>query len=396
MGFRVPFVALVLVTAVFAGCLGAKKDGPAQDLAPAKNETPTNLTLPGERPPSAGIAETNKTEKGLGGVDHRHDYWKGREVVTLFDALVELSPLPIFPDGEGSQPKSSAYVTFPKQLGKDPLLVYEGANRVEVTASAPESILTPGVAHPAPPTLKLQWRTAADSKFRPGVALPIGTAVSIPVAAKESDMPHSTTSLWAFRLTTDRPDAYQVKLKVTVYRGQNVDNWPGHPDFYADTNKRVVLEKTVKTHMSGIAGGELYDQAGTWAIPEKLVSHGTTKLLVFGNVTRISSQTGQDATGYFLEYHNATVLHEEARFGTRLSDPDGPKEGIKAWNFTIPVHPAGMDGPYQPESRWGIRLMATFANAGGFGLCPGCFDYDIEYHLTVIAVSEKAMPPMGN
>ena len=34
-------------------------------------------------------------------------------------------------------------------------------------------------------------------------------------------------------------------------------------------------------------------------------------------------------------------------------------------DFTVPVRPSGMDGPYQPASRWGFRAMATFADIEG-------------------------------
>jgi hypothetical protein len=44
-----------------------------------------------------------------------------------------------------------------------------------------------------------------------------------------------------------------------------------------------------------------------------------------------------------------------------------------------------MDGPYQPSSRWGFRPVATFAETPAASLCPGCFAYDIEYHMTIVA-----------
>src|SRR5439155_20353642 len=122
---------------------------------------------------------------------------------------------------------------------------------------------------------------------------------------------------------------------------------------------------------------------------------GTSKLLVIVNVTGISSQTNQAATGYFLEVHNATVIGPEITFGDRYADKD-KKNDLKSYVFEVPVDGAGMDGPYQPESRWGFRAMATFAESpadipmvGKVGLCPGCFDYDIEYDLTVLAIHDK-------
>ncbi|HVL49759.1 MAG TPA: hypothetical protein VM889_14475 [Candidatus Thermoplasmatota archaeon] len=374
-------VATLLVTALLAGCIGGSRDDQEPRLLTPLNETGPNTTLPDDRPPSAGLAETNRTESGLGGVDHRHDYWAGRSVVTLYEGPVYLSVIPVFPDGEGSMPKSSAYVTLPK--GEPPSLVYEGADRLEIHVGAP--LIAPNVPHPAPPAMKVQWKTAMANAFGESTAITYGAPLEIKIKPRETDMPHSVSSLWAFRFTLDRSEELEYPVKILVFKGNDVVSWPGHPDFYADKSSRVVLQKIVKTKMHGIVGSYLYDAGGTWVNPEKLISHGTTRLDVFANVTKITSQTGQQATGYFLEHHNATVLGEEIQFGDRTRDKDGPQDGVRSWNFTIPVTPDGMDGPYQPESRWGFRLMATFANAAGSGLCPGCFDYEIEYEITVVA-----------
>ena len=42
-------------------------------------------------------------EEGVGGVDHKHDYWAGRETIVLLDnAFVYFTPTPVYPDGEGT------------------------------------------------------------------------------------------------------------------------------------------------------------------------------------------------------------------------------------------------------------------------------------------------------
>lgn len=256
----------------------------------------------------------------------------------------------------------------------------------------------------------VQIRTSADSDFRQPVAVAAGTPVTIPVTVKDTDMPHSTFSLWVFRLTTDRPDESVVHFKVTIHKGRNVVDWPPHPDFYANGNERfVALNKHVKTHMIGIAESELYDGGATWAAPDKLVSWGTDALYVFMNVTSVSSSIpGASPTGYFLEFHNATDIGPEILFGNRSAQDikqGGDAAPIdsgdlhhyafripNAANQKAPLDIGGLDGPYQPNSRWGFRLMATFANTPAVGLCPGCFSYDIEYDLTIIAVHDPTNP----
>ncbi len=62
------------------------------------------------------------------------------------------------------------------------------------------------------------------------------------------------------------------------------------------------------------------------------------------------------------------------------------KNDLATYQFAVPVDDVGMDGPYQPASRWGFRAMATFADVEGVvGFCPGCFPYDIEYDIEVVA-----------
>src|SRR5581483_5192579 len=312
-------------------------------------------------------------------------YWKGKDNVVILDTDESFLPTPLYPDGQGSQPKSVVYVKLPNGTATSgPNLVYEGSDKVSVLATIPAQ-----AAPTPPPVMHLQYRSAADSTWRDAGALTPDKAVDIKVEPKETDMPHSVLSLWVFRVTSENPSTDAFHLKITTHKGRDVVNWPGHPDFYANGEQRVVADhKRVKTHMTGVADGELYDQGGTWAPPDKLVSYGTGLLYVFINVTSATSDAGTPPTGYFLEVHNATIIGPEVRFGDRFGDMHG-KNDLKHYEFKVPVNAAGMDGPYQPESRWGFRVMATFAEIPGVaGLCPGCFGYDIEYELTVVAVHD--------
>lgn len=380
------FLAVLLAVSVaVAGCL-KKPDDPGTDLSPggAVNETPPNATLPDDRGTAIAFEETNKTEEGVGGVEHKHDYWKGREQVVVYQATRYFSQLPIYPDGEGTEPKGVAYIKLPQ-----PELIYEGASTVEVLVSAVEFETVTGgpmVPHPAPPTLTLTYRTAADDDFREGPALTLGTPAVIPVSAKETDMPHSVSSLWAFRIATDRPDLASANVTITAKRGGAVVDWPGHPDFYADTTQRVIVDKDFKVHRQGIEEGMLYGGASSWVAPDKLISYGTGRLDIFINITKATASNGATPTGFFLEYHNATILHAEDDYNDRIDDEHGGRAFTDAeYHFTLDVDPAGMDGPYQPSSRWGFRPVATFAETPAASLCPGCFAYDIEYHMTVVA-----------
>ena len=381
-------LALLLALAPLAGCLtGASDDEtPATVEEPATNQTAPNATLPDGRGESAGLKEVNKTEEGVGGMEHLHDYWAGRETVIVFDRTVGLAAFPLYPDGEGSQPSASAYLKLPRGPESEPNLVFEGTEKVTFLAGTPET--WSDTAHPSPPKLFMQYRSAADSEWTDKQEVAYGTPAEIAVTPQMTDMPHSTSSLWVFRLTTDRADDYSVPITISIHKGRDVVDWPGHPEFYANGPARVVLDQHVTTHMSGLESALLYDSGGTWVNPEKLISWGTTRLHVFLNITKVSNAYNADGTGFFLEVHNATIIGPEITFGSRHFDEDEPDD-LKSWDFIVEVDEDGMDGPYQPSSRWGFRAMATFAEIPGVtGLCPGCFPYDIEYDIKVVAISD--------
>ena len=397
-------VALLAFSLALAGCLRGG-DPPEVNDTPVINETTEqNATLPDGRGESAGLLETNKTEEGVGGVEHKHDYWKGQDRVVLLDRPVSVSCPPCMPDGEGSQPKSVAYVKLGALPGATEdaenddgvpeegasAMVYEGAASVEILFQTPFVLTADAPApHPSPPALFVQYRSAADADWQAPLPVTYGTPVVVEVTPEMTDMPHSTRSLWVFRISTDRPESIDVPMQVTVVKGRDVVDWPGHPDFYADKPSRVVMQQHVTTRMSGLESAFLYDSGGTWANPEKLISWGTKEITVIVNVTSATNAYGAEPTGYFLEVHDATIIGPEITFGSRHSEINGAND-LKTYEFAIAVNETGMDGPYQPASRWGFRLMATFADfdlptGGGIGLCPGCFPYDIEYDIVVIA-----------
>lgn len=383
-------LSLLAPTVSLAGCFnsgGGDGDDDLDQTNMTGNQGAPNATLPDDRGEAIAFQETNKTEEGLGGVEHKHDYWKGETRAVVFSDTVFFSFIPVYPDGPGSNPRSVAYIKLPQ-----PNLVYEGATSVEVLV---ESVDVEGVAHPMAPALTLTYRTASGDGFQDGPALAIGSPAILPVSAKETDMPHSVSSLWAFRIATDRPEWFSTaKVTITAVKGSEVVDWPGHPEFYTDSSQRVVVDKDFKVHRAGLDELMLYGAASTWVAPDKLISYGTGRLDVFINITRAVASNGAEPKGFFLEYHNATILDAENRFNERLDDEEKGREFThKDYHFVIEVDPNGMDGPYQPKSRWGFRPVATFAelpdNPVANGLCPGCFAYDIEYHMTIIATKAE-------
>lgn len=384
-------LALLIVTGALAGCIGGDE---APDTSPtvetgSTNETEPNATLPDGRGSAIAFEETNVTEEGAGGIEHKHDYWQGKERVDVFVDDVYFG-FPLYPDGEGSEPKSVAYV----KLGP-PNLIYEGAAAVEVLVQAPEvrvefdDVPVPEVAlpNPAPPSLSLRYRTASSEGFEEAGTLTYGTPLTIQITPRETDMPHSVSSLWAFALVTDSPDYMSaVNVTITAIKGNDVVDWPGHPEFYVDRDSRVVLDGDFQVHRQGIEEGLMYGTASSWIAPEKLISYGTGYVDVFVNISSAQASNGATPTGFFLEYHDATILDAEDDFNDRIDDEEGGRAyDDEYYHFVVPVTAEGMDGPYQPQSRWGFRMVATFAETPVASLCPGCFAYDIAFTMKIVA-----------
>jgi hypothetical protein len=266
--------------------------------------------------------------------------------------------------------------------------VYEGTTKVTLLAHAPQvSVHGTGAPEPVPPTLTYQYRTAADTAWRTGGALAYDQPVEIPVKPAETDMPHSTQSLWNFRILFDRPGYNErINLTVTTHRGGEIVNWPGHPDFYPNGKiERIVFDGDVKTHVFGFPQDGFYEGTEAWFPPSKLISYGTGSLDAYVNVTSFSSTPPIPATLYELYFHNATQLGVTCCDGDIAQDAEG-KNDLKTYHFHLNVTPEGMDGPYQPNSRWGFHLAAV---TGAFS---DSTTYDIEYHITIVA--HKSDTPM--
>lgn len=372
---------LLAAMVLLAGCTsgGDAPEPPATNDTDDVN-TSSTFELPDDRGVSAAANETNETEDGVGGIDHKHDYWGGAESVVVYEDSVRLSTLPFFPKGEGSTPAGVAYVKLPP--GK---LVYEGAETVKVLAATPTLL---GQPNAAPSALTLQWLTAASSVWSEPIPLAYDTELVIDVTARETDMPHSEVSLWNFRLLSDKPPTFEsISLLITVQKGRDVVDWPGHPDFYAETDERIVYEGPTRTHQYGFPENAFYEGQDSWTKPTKLISYGTGVLDVYVNITGFSSTPPTEPAGYGLYVHNATQLGYVCCEYSSFDDVNGNND-LRTYHFQVPVNATDMDGPYQPESRWGFRLVAAIGanvpEVGPVGFTDGA-TYDIDYDMRIVA-----------
>ncbi|HVL48286.1 MAG TPA: hypothetical protein VM889_07000 [Candidatus Thermoplasmatota archaeon] len=400
--FALLAVGLLLAVSLLAGCIGSKDDpAPEQGLNESEQDL-GNLSMPDARDGRFNaFDETNRTENGTGGIDHHHDYWMGRTRVELFKLRAEMFPRPS-PGGTD--------VEFNMPLGQT---VYEGTAAFEFLVSNPERHVcdpsaatfstkytctdgnglgapNPGVRapDPSPPPLKLYYLHSATAEWIDAGTLAWGTPLVIKVQPRETDMPHSTTSLWRFRVVSTRPlvdSTLTFEASATIVKGEgSVPRWPGHPDFYADKRYRLIYDDVSTTSEGGqLANATGFQHKLTQKSPNRLISYGTRTLLVWINVTKFEPQPGFAPTVWYLYFHNAS----NDWMATHLFDKENNSiEKTKNLHFRLKVDDAGMDSPYSDASRWEFVLRGTYEIPGTTYTCySGCAVYRAEYQMKIIA-----------
>ncbi|HET6403680.1 MAG TPA: hypothetical protein VFH78_03460 [Candidatus Thermoplasmatota archaeon] len=405
MTARTLLVATLLLGSIAAGCIGPQDDGPAPGDA---NDSDFNQANPLGGNRLVAFEETNKTEEGVGGVDHHHDLWNGATRVDLFSTQAYMRPFDPR-DAAGYQ----AYVEFTPPdaaSGEAPKLIYEGTAVVEFTISDPQRhacggrarlggfhICTdttddifgtpeiPPVDDPNPPSgLKLRYKHASTNTWIDVGELTWGAPLAIKINdPTETDMPHATSSAWAFQvLSPNQQDATLVfTASATIVRGEGeIPLWPGHPDFYADTCCRVVLEATAQA--CDTAGCELATQAGPLT-PQKLISYGTRTLYVWVNITSVTADPVLAPDVWFLWHWNTSGRDNI----TNIFDKENHGFDVREHHWVLPVDDGSMDSPYADGSKWRFALGGAFYKEG-ISCYGGCANWVADYTIKVIATNE--------
>lgn len=392
-------LAVLVVAMGLAGCIGAKDDkGANVKLGNVTNDAVFVKPPDGRGGQITAFEETNRTEaSGIGAMAHTHDYWNGRTRVTLFDVQTFMAP-----NSGGANP-STVTLYVPKGG-----LVFEGTNSVEFTISDPQRHACEGRIQfnnhfvctddnadlaPYPPVsapdptggpagLKLRYMHASTSTWIDAGELKWGAPTIIKITdAKQTDMPHSTTSLWQFQVVS--PNGYDSTLefhvKADIVRDPSVPIalWPAHPLFYTnDSHVRQVYDGEAtyaNGYVSTLAGLQKTDAANGPVTPKRLITFGTRSVYVWANTTSVDAPNPATApTSWYLLHTNATGRQNITDSGNASASSDG-----KNFFWILPVTPDDMDSPYQESSRWQFALAGELAN------CINCADYTVKYHLTV-------------
>lgn len=372
---RLRLLALCLVLSLLlAGC--------ATETAPsAASEGATDAVgVP------AGATNETLAEFDADLVPHLHDYWQGRERVTLFEGEVT-------PDAGGEGLDSTLIAAgFGREARvggvsfrlPDGAIVYEGAGTMEITA-------TP--ADPTTTSIALAYKPADRAEHSEPVTLEPGQPFLLDLPPEWTDMPHSPTSRWAFFFQPESPGAMlgPFTLRIDVVRTRDVTLFPGHPDLWDGPNAtaRVLMEGSHRTEKFAYATRGVYlmengDFGEPEFAPQKTVPMETTLVRVEVHIT------GTDATAG--EVTEARFFFRGAD-SSQLQSGGEPVEGSweeKRLVWEVPVTMEMADSPYATESQWRFMVEPATQFTGADPTCGGCVDSALEFDVVITALREVA------
>lgn len=377
MRFSLCFLAaLIILSGAFAGCLSGKPSAPADEKArtqAAVAAAASNATV------NSSMVDDGSGSVDTGRVAHMHDYWQGRERITLLNDDVSVDApnaigFTFFDVLRGTPGVGGSVVNLP-----DEAIVYEGTGKMEFTITWTDPTIT---------GMGLSYKTAASPSYGAPKDMKSGAPVSIDVAPDMTDMPHEKTSRWGFLLTPDQAGQVifgKFHIKIDIIRMRDITLFPGHPELF-----------------HGLHTLELWKGAAS--------SSQTT--FVTQGVNAVTKSPGQDDT-----LQSKAVVPMEARSMTANVTVKSVNNDIgKMTNLTFLVKPANSnryadaklisvdaatntyryawlvdmrmtDSPYAKESMWRFDVQVdTDPSSGTFhSQCGGCSNAKVDYDLVVMA-----------
>lgn len=304
---------------------------------------------------------------------HTHDYWAGRERVTVLDDVV-----PYHPQDAGGFNGAIQPVTGPANhlwtgdclsstdnpspstgafRFEDPnQLVWPGTKSIEVT-------LDWTAQDYYGEKMSVIWHPANTRDYKRGLLADKRETVAIPVEAGEADLGHQLYTSWEFAVCTSekgetisygRPAVGNVHIKIDLVRGPTVPREPAHPDYWSNGSVLPLINET-KVFDGGEAAAWLLSSRGGRAdftfIPETgtVVPPGTAELQA-----RLSwTYDGMlDVPPVSLSYSSSTVAPWQKWMLEKRSVPESVEAGDGFRVYRIALDGSATDAVYQAISNW--------------------------------------------
>jgi len=384
-------IAAVLSVALLlgAGCLGGSDD--------ASDDRPSRMTTVEERKAEV-LANASDNATYLENDDyfefHIHDYWGGAEERILMDEIVSTGSdrsafralfISVF---RGDPQTSLGYAEFSLPNGS---FVPEGTGELFVEVDATAALRNGQVI--------LGYRAANADQMVEMEAQPAVASWTIPLEPSMADMPHASSTRWAWSLRADGNGAIldgEVSVRITAKRVFDIDAWPEHPDFWQGGNlTRLDLHQQDGSFQ--YADPEVFRWTGQFT-PETitlpvgtLVPPETSVILVFFHY-----ELDGDVKNNLNAWTELFVKEGSSSNGFRPLWWDSVERSEGERVYAILADETNWDSPYASESDWAFQVISYMGLRSDVMCEDGCpmgFAYvgSGTYHVEIQAFRE--VPP---
>ena len=276
---------------------------------------------------------------------HVHDYWQGRDRVTVLED--DAGPYSVRYSGSDN----GSIATFQPPDGS---IVPQGAGVIEGTLSWTLSDpLLPGDESDFT-RLELWVRTASDGEAWPVQTVENGVPFRFNVTSEQDDPPHYTLSLWEFKVVAFKDGADGVTFSGTLHlqaealRTLPLAVFPPHPDPWNGTLEVALggRDVTVDLHTGLVITYSCYGGCADLTFgPDagKVVPFDAAAVEVTIATDSLSTPIPLD-----LQWHGADSRQLAA------ATPESESPGLRT--YRLPVGPSVGDSPYASQSLWEFRV----------------------------------------
>ncbi|MEA3201466.1 MAG: hypothetical protein QOE90_2894 [Thermoplasmata archaeon] len=374
---RLPLLLLALAGLLLGGCLGQGKAP-----APVLNTSSVNATAAVDTGSPTTISNVS-----TGAAPHKHDYWQGKERVTVLREDLTLAPtdgasfIPFFLDQKPAI--GAAVLALP-----DGQTVFEGTGRLEFTATWSDPTIT---------GLTLRYKSTGNPDYGAPAPLSSGKPLVVDVTPAMTDEPHAKSSRWGFILEADGPGGAgladgKVGVKADIIKMRDIETFPAHPDLFAGADSIKLLDKdmTIKSDSSAdtVQGFFTHTLTPPGFAPDKPVPPEAKTILVRLDVKSATSNMPlEDTSQVSMQYRTA-----ESAFN--YDDANQTKHDGKTYVFKIESDPVKGDGYYAKTSAWRLDPVITDNVQGQEVNCVfgDCFAWSMDAHVTMIAYKDDVAP----
>ncbi|MEA3137659.1 MAG: hypothetical protein QOC71_1940 [Thermoplasmata archaeon] len=273
---------------------------------------------------------------------HIHDYWGGRDRVTVLDAES---------GGSASCSGCTDGMVFQSRRPDEGLIVPQGTAWVNGTFTHTSD------GKDQFSGFELWVKTAMDSEPKRWGPLESGVPFSINTTQGENDPPHYVLSLWVFQVKALGGDDIHVggtyTWKVEAVRGLPLIPYPPHPDRWNGATELDLLSDsggTELTYEAEIPTFGTMTSCYSGCPGRHILPNGAVIPFDTDHVEVTVRITGGAPAGLGLSYHGADTWSESKAAGVMSTGTPG--ETL----FTIPIEGSMADSPYAPQSLWEFQV----------------------------------------